>query len=240
MLPALTRAPRGFEAVLAGDKFVSPLAFSNWRNRLAVFRIYEMAALLGRLPDMHTNQLPIAIVSRGQGRISDEVYGPGNMAVWTTPVQTHPGENTYHRWEINDEAFLHTKPAPHADFFFAYVQHPMHPAEKTGELWRISGSITRYPLGRVTGAGCHFRGAAVATLSLVRQYALGELSLEQAADEYDRRIAALSAENEAFDREFLAIMGEEGRVPNERHRDRLLRTTPLTNAYERFATGHTQ
>ncbi|KKL05769.1 hypothetical protein LCGC14_2602720, partial [marine sediment metagenome] len=66
MLPALTAAPAEFEEMLrkTGDE---GRRFANWRNRLAVYRIYQMAALVGRLPDMHTNAFPVSVVTRCEG-----------------------------------------------------------------------------------------------------------------------------------------------------------------------------
>lgn len=126
-----------------------------------------------------------------------------------------PGRNggKWYRWRIEDNWFLHEKPATHADFFF--LEQPIYvPAEKVLNLSKISDSISYYPLGNIASAGCHFRGAAVATLSIIKEYAQGYLTLEQAMDTYDRRISELA-------KEFMVARGKPG-------------TTPITDIYEEY------
>ena len=126
---------------------------------------------------------------------------------------------------IEEEAFLHSKPAWHADFFTMHARVKMTP-EKQGHLPEISPSISYYAPASDCGAGCHNRGAGVGSLSIVKQYAQDDLSLQQAIDEYDRRIATLAVENAEFD----AVYISEGIVA-------AMQVTPLTDAYERYVVG---
>ena len=103
------------------------------------------------------------------------------------------------------------------------------PRDKIPPLVEISDSIVYYPLANDCGAGCHFRGAGVATLSIVKQYATGKLTLEQAIDAYAKRIARLSVENEAFDQAFVA-----GGIEATRG------TTLRTDLYEQYVVDRYQ
>ena len=96
-------------------------------------------------------------------------------------------------WEIRDEYVLHMKPKPHIDVLYGTAILEI-PVEKVPYLTKISESIIYEPLTKRVKAGCDGRFAAIATLSIVREYAEGEISLEQAIDEYDRRIILLKEE----------------------------------------------
>ncbi len=196
-LKRLTMFTFGFEAAFKRELSASETG-DHWKsNPLAQQRIFQMTKLLRESP---------VISHQWQGN---------NTAVWMRP-------RGYIRWVINEEAFLHSKPTLHADFFFLHAQIEV-PAEKIVHLKAIADSITYYSLGKDCGAGCHFRGAGVATLSIVKEYAEGKLTLHQAVEEYSHRIANLAVENTAFDRAFVAdgIEGTRG-------------TTPRTDVLERY------
>ncbi len=193
--------------------------FSNWENPLAIFRIMEMILFFDRSPDILSNN----VTKR-------------NTVIWTQPGVIRG----YWKLEINENAFLHSKPQDHADFFFVYIRHQVEP-EKVKNLHKISDSITYYPLGKIIGAGCHFRGAGVAALSLVKEYSEGVISIEQAIDSYDRRIMELEKENEKFDEIFQKYTVDlKGNIKSQidKNQVRLLldRSTPITNIYESYIT----
>jgi len=145
----------------------------------------------------------------------ESVTMSGNLFIMHN-VWTKSG-GRYLRWEFRRAAVLHHDPAPHADFFFVY-QHMMIPPARLTEVLAISGSITYYKLGMEAGAGCHFRGAGVATLSLAKEVADGMTSAADAKAAYGQRIRMLHKE------EMNAMIGgTEG--------------TPLIDAYEQYTTS---
>lgn len=169
----------------------------NWpKNPLGVQRAIESAEYLETR--FEYSEYPGIVRADGEGAV-----------IW----RLVPGVGgVYKEWLINENFVLHTKPAPHIDFFYitAYIYVP---PEKRCNLTKISDSIILDERYDTVSAGCHFRGAAVATLSIVKEYAQDRLTLQRAMDEYDRRIKELAEEDKEAEE-----TGE----------------TPLTDIYEEY------
>ena len=177
-------------------------ALKNYENKLLIARVNEIVVWL-----------------RDIGA-SEEQYTPdiGRRIVYFWNPPGISGGHNYLRWELRDWFFYHDKPADHGDFFFGWIRMNI-PGEKVKLLRDISSSIVYYPLGRELGAGCHVRGALVATLSIVKMYVTDHITFSEAQNMYDRLVARLVTEE----------------VQNGLHVNSDGTTsTPLTDAYEKY------
>ncbi len=146
------------------------------------------------------------------------------------------GDKTDSGWarvRITSEAQLHFDPAPHADLMFASVVLPPWEAGRAkgysdrprlGELGEISQTLAYDAKRRELSAGCHFMGAAIATLYLARRFLQEEISSRRAQAEYGRTIARLADELKAAEARGTPV----AELPAE---------LPETGALERFVLG---
>ena len=142
----------------------------EWSNKLAGHRANEIVSIWGYQPTaIGTGKDGLAIWQNIPGY--DEIKIDGNVA----------------------RATVHEDPAQHADFFYASVKIQL-PADLRDTVRDISQSITYNELRGTVTAGCHFLGAALATLSLVKQYATREITLARAQHEYGRLIKKTAGE----------------------------------------------
>lgn len=145
----------------------------EWRNPLAIQRVYETTMLLGRAPDMLSRKA-------------------GQSAVWFNP-ESKVEEGSYYKFEIYDVAYVHNQPATHTDFFFVTMRMQLKP--KTIEsLNKISGSISYYAVGNLLTATCHFIGASIASFAIVKQVDNCEINVSQARQLYGIYIKELHQE----------------------------------------------
>ena len=145
----------------------------KWHNKLAIQRVYEVSKLLNKPPDMLGLEA-------------------GQSAVWFNP-KSKVGKGHYHKFEIHDHAYQHTKPVRHADFFFVWLRMKMKP-EKAANINRITTSAFYYDPGQLVCAACHFIEASIATFSVLKEYNDDRINLEQARQVYDNRISEMSEE----------------------------------------------
>ncbi len=145
----------------------------EWNNKLAIQRVYEVSKLLNRGPDVLGKR-------------------PGQSAIWYNP-ETKVGKGHYHKFEIHDQAYQHSKPARHADFFFVWLRMKMKP-EKATNINKITTSAFYYDPGQLVCAACHFIEASIATFSVLKDYNDDKINLEQARQVYDNRIGELLEE----------------------------------------------
>jgi hypothetical protein len=140
---------------------------------------------------------------------------PGGVVVWDNMGR-------YVRIEVKDDStHIHDKPVYHLDFLFMTIKMYVPPG-MAENLHRISSSISYDTQLHLLTAGCHFIGASAATLSIVKEYVVGRLSLEQAMDAYDRRIVAVNIERVNAEQAFQATG------------DPRTYQTPLTKAFEDY------
>jgi hypothetical protein len=116
---------------------------------------------------------------------------PGGHVIWRN-VPTSNGHSWYES-RITDGFYLHTKPGDHGDFYFFTTIMSLK-AHKIPELSKISGSITYYSVGKELTTGCHFEGAAVGTMTIVKMFNDDEINLHEAQRLYDVYIKKLTAE----------------------------------------------
>lgn len=145
----------------------------NWNNQLAIHRVYQVSELLGRNPDV----------------IGKE---PGQSVIWYNP-KTKIGIGQYHKFEIQDQAYQHTKPDRHADFFFVWFRMKMKP-EKIADINKITNSSFYYGPGELVCSSCHFLEASIASFSVLKDYNDCRINLEEAIHLYDTRIKELLEE----------------------------------------------
>lgn len=183
---------------------------------LAVQRAYELTIYLEA---RYGTRTPVNVNP-------DPDYG---FVQWPQPPAAHG--RRYHEWRINARGPLHDKPsdALHVDFFDLTIRARPKDAKKWLKAPRISDSIRVHRLQGTVTAGCHFRGAGVAALSLVVEYFHGQLTLREAADRYDSRVKLLAREQADVDKAFRE------RAPSAVwHPDTGKSLTPLTDAYEAY------
>lgn len=169
----------------------------QWNNPLAIQRVYQVSKLLGKCPD---------VLGRKQGQ----------SAVWYNP-RSKVNKGNYHKFEIHDHAYQHTKPARHVDFFFVWLRMKMKP-DKAADINKITTSAFYYEPGQLVCAACHFIEASIATFSVLKDYNDDKINLEQARQEYDNRIVELLGE----------FLESEKTVDIEKY------PTPLRDIYEEY------
>ena len=145
----------------------------RWHNSLAIQRVYQVSKLLGKCPDVLGRR-------------------PGQSAIWYNPP-SKVGNGHYHKFEIQDQAYQHTKPARHADFFFVWLRMKMKP-EKAANINKITTSAFYYEPGQLACAACHFIEASIATFSVLKDYNNDKVNVEEARREYDNRISEMLPE----------------------------------------------
>ena len=145
----------------------------EWNNLLAIQRVYEVSKLLNREPDL------LGVKS-------------GQSAIWYNP-ETKVGKGHYHKIEIQDQAYQHTKPARHSDFLFVWLRMKIKP-EKAADINKITSSAFYYEPGQLVCAACHFIEASIATFSILKEYNDDKINLDQARQIYDIRIKELLEE----------------------------------------------
>ncbi len=169
----------------------------QWENELMKQRANEITKLLGP---------PNALDTR-----------IGGIAVWLEVKRRPDTQAAYTRLMIQDRSYFHEdRPADHEDGFFGYARI-VCPREIQLLLPQVSSSFTYYSAGQEAGAGCHFFGAIIASLSIMWQLANESINLGDAMPEYGARIKKLLAEEMRDKQE------NEG--------------TPLADAYEKLYLG---
>ena len=154
------------------DTFDPPL---KWDNKLAVQRVYETMDILDKKPD---------------------IYDPeaGGRAVWIDPPTFFTSEKSlYADIVIKDVGYYHEKPADHLDFYFISLKYHISP-DKLSNIHKITGSAYYYPIGELLYAGCHFPSASIVTFDIIKEYNENKISLEDAREVYNNRIAHAAEE----------------------------------------------
>lgn len=159
--------------VPAGTEVYDNMLGLKWDNSLAIQRVYEISALLGRNPD---------VVGKEKGQ----------SAIWYNP-KTKIGQGHYHRFEIHDQAYQRSKPSGHADFLFVWLRMKLKP-EKAADISKITRSVFYYEPAQLVCATCHFIEATIATFSVLKDYNNCKVSLEEAQHTFGVRVKELADE----------------------------------------------
>jgi hypothetical protein len=126
-------------------------------------------------------RLPEIVAEFGSPDLIDTSAGGG--AIWFKKTLRARGKK-YEQVLILDEAIVHAKPAPHADFFYTQVKLviPCDYQKRLRDILGLSKSVQYDPLKQVLTARCHFAGANKATMYLAVKIALGLLTLQEIQD----------------------------------------------------------
>ena len=117
----------------------------------------------------------------------------GGMVIWyNIPSMLNPSL-MWDKWVIEDQIVIHMLPKPHLDFFYLSAKFDI-PQERSQHANEISSSIS-YDYGkRLATAGCHFKGASVAALYILKEYGLGNCTLDYAKQLYPVLIMEIKGE----------------------------------------------
>jgi len=176
--------------------------FYEWNNQLAIQRVEEMTEEIG---------------IKYQYAHSDK--SPDGFVIWIYPLLKNGMQ--YKQIKINDTAILHLSPDPHYDFFDVTVEMVVPTPEKAGEIMSISTSISIHRGRNEVSAGCHFLGAGIYTLYLVKLVNEGKISAETARGMYGHELEEL--------------VKEQSLVDNRRDGDPIER--PLSDMYHQYVLG---
>ncbi len=147
----------------------------KWNNKLAEQRVYETIELLGKNPDIYDPK-------------------PNGRAVWINPPTFFTtGDSFYSDIVIKDAGYYHEKPVDHLDFYYISLNYRISPDKLSG-LHKITGSAYYYLVGELLYAGCHFPSASIVTFNIIKEYNENKISLEDARELYNNRIAQASVE----------------------------------------------
>ena len=139
----------------------------EWNNLLAIQRVYEMIQVLNRNPDMLGTK-------------------KGQSAIWYDV-------GSYHKVEIQDQAYQHTKPERHSDFIFVWLRIQMKP-EKVADINKITSAAFYYEPGQLLCASGNFLGESIATFSVLKEYNDCKINLEEARELLNYRVKELTEE----------------------------------------------
>lgn len=111
----------------------------------------------------------------------------GGGAVWD--AESLEG-TPYVRIEIRDEQVPRRKPVPHVDFIYSFYRVDV-PANLINGLDKISKSISYDPAQSVMGAGGNDMRANVVTHWIVKHYANGKLTIDEAVNMHGPMVAEI-------------------------------------------------
>jgi len=127
----------------------------------------------------------------------------GGEAVWT---KDELKGTPFIRMMIRDEMIKHSKPVPHVDFLYTW-QNLHVPSRLVPGLHKISESISYDPLAKTVRARCHSLVPNVVTHWIVKQYAAGILTLDEAAGKYGPMIMEL-VQNDPYGNKYKQLYDE--------------------------------
>ena len=147
ILAEVTKIPKGVNRI-------SNVLNLQWKNELAIQRVYQMRMLTGRNPNMYDPEL-------------------GGGATWfrvRAEVPNHNGTYGYYdRVEILDDAIFHAKPVNHADFLYVFMKMRIKP-HKVKELQEITDSTYYYGRGGILHSTCGEIEASIATFAIIKMF----------------------------------------------------------------------
>jgi hypothetical protein len=152
----------------------------------------------------------------------------GGHATWTN----------FENWEeivIKDKPRLHFDPIPHVDVMYGTAKIFV-PADKRDGVRFISQTAIYDELNGTLTAGCHFIGAVIATLALVKLYAEGHYTKKRSQSEYGRTIKRIAKELADFESEFESEFKKLGYFNDGSYREKKLMEE--TAILEKYVTGY--
>lgn len=143
---------------------LSNIANLNWNNPLAIQMVYQTMVILGS-PTV----------------LTDDQNGNDGMALWDHVTSiSGAGKCTV---IIEDKAHVHYPGMTHTDFYYLTIEKLLKP-QGVQLLPQLTGSTTYNTINNRLTAGCHFLGADIATIAVVKMLNDEILTLEQARSAY--------------------------------------------------------
>ena len=129
---------------------------------------------------------------------------PGGVIIWrnvdpyflsTDPIfdETYKPTNVYSKLMIKDEQIPHIVPAPHTDWFYAFIFLDI-PTDRVHDVRELTESIGYDTMSKEAYARCYFMPANLTSLYLMKQLARGHKNLLHAQQEYVVLISTLAME----------------------------------------------
>ncbi len=157
----------------------------KWNNKNAIARVNQLFKVIG-LPDtLNLEPGGIAEWKRVDPFLREKNMYPKNI--------NGKHKNIYSKLVILDEEIPHIVPAPHTDWFYAYMYMDI-PEHKLNDVRALTESISYDTMSRQIYARCHFFPALLVTLYLAKQIANGYKNLSHAQQEYSILIPILAKE----------------------------------------------
>jgi len=100
-----------------------------------------------------------------------------DRVIWTEGIEP------FSEIRVVDEEIPHDKPKPHADYLYASMPYNV-PEDKVADVEKISKSVMYDPLKQVITARCDNMAANVTSLYLAQQIADGEMTADEASEQY--------------------------------------------------------
>ena len=117
--------------------------------------------------------------------------GHGGMVLWRD--LTSLSKSGKYKIIIRDRPYLHLPSANHVDFLYLKMNIKLKP--KTVEkIPLITASTTYNGVSQTIKSGCHFIGASIATIAVIKMLDQDELTLDQAKNAYSSYIGLLHKE----------------------------------------------
>lgn len=107
--------------------------------------------------------------------------------------QERKPKDVYSKLMVKDESVPHIVPAPHNDYFYAFMYMDI-PSDKVNDVRALTESAGYDTMTKEAYARCHFMPANLTSLFLIKQIAQGHKSLEKARQEYVVYIPILAKE----------------------------------------------
>ncbi len=177
----------------------------------------NLVLAIDQQPETNNNLLKLNWINKApQGRANQiaRVLGPpnlidikpGGLVIWNyvdpffrqanVYQNIKPGFkpiDVYSKLIIKDEQIPHIVPAPHTDWFYAYMYLDI-PDDKVDTIRKLSESIGYDTMTKEAYGRCHFMPANLTSLYLIKQISQGHKSLEHAMQEYAALIPKLMEE----------------------------------------------
>jgi hypothetical protein len=159
----------------------------KWNHIPAIVRANQIAELLG-MPYRYNKEAGGVCIWMNV----DPYFEAVNVYTISESERFKP-KNVYSKLMIKDEQVPHLVPAPHNDFFYAFMYMDV-PSDKVCDIRNLTESGGYDTMTREAYARCHFMPANLTTLFLMKQIAQGHKSLEKARQEYVVLIPTLAKE----------------------------------------------
>jgi hypothetical protein len=159
----------------------------RWNHKAPIVRANQLAEKLGT-PDRYSQEAGGVAI----WYYVDPYFRSKNLYSLEDGERIKPS-NVYSKLMIKDEEIPHIVPAPHNDFYYAYVYMDI-PEDRVQKVRELTESVGYDTMKREVYARCHFAPANLTSLYLIKQIANGHKNLLHAQQEYVTLIPTLAKE----------------------------------------------